>query len=109
MSVRRRVRQEPLQALTMPQSVLARSTAEELRRAAPRARQAQTMTAPRELQAPRSSAHPTRLRPARPKRAPRSAAAPMPREAGPNLPSRVLTEPVAWPASADPMTEPADS
>jgi hypothetical protein len=100
----------------MPRLALAHSTGAEPQPARPEARPApeegrpaQTMTARREPQAPRSSAHPTRPRPARPKWAQRSAAAPLLREAGPNLPRRVLTVPGAWRALVDPMLEPADS
>jgi len=100
----------------MPRLARARSTEaeprparREVRPAPTEVRPAQTMTARREPQAPRSSAHPTRPRPARPKRAQRSAAAPLLREAGPNLPRRVLAVPGAWRALADPMLEPADS
>jgi len=100
----------------MPRLALARSTGAEPQPARPEerpapteARPAQTMTARREPQAPRSSGHPTRRRPARPTRVQRSAAAALLREAGPNLPRRVLAVPGAWRALADPMLEPADS
>jgi hypothetical protein len=95
-------------------SVLARSTAEERRPARPKARrertrQERTMTAPPELRAPQSSAHPRRLRRARPKMAPRSGAAQVAWQAGPNLPRRALKVLRAWRASVGPMREPADS
>jgi hypothetical protein len=100
----------------MPRLALARSTGAEPQPARPevppaptKALPAQTKTARREPQAPRSSAHPTRPRPARPTRVQRSAAAPLRREAGPNLPRRVLAVPGAWRALVDPMLEPADS
>ena len=100
----------------MPRLALARSTVAEPQLFRPEARPAptevrpaQTMTARREPQAPRSSAHPKRPRPARPKMAQRSAAAPLLREAGPNLPRRVLAVPGARLALVDPMLEPADS
>ena len=76
----------------MPRLAPARSTGAEPQPARPEARPA-----------------PEEGRPARPKWAQRSAAAPLLREAGPNLPRRVLTVPGAWRALVDPMLEPADS
>jgi hypothetical protein len=97
-------------------SELARSKAAELRPARPAERRApqraQTMTAPRELRAPRSSAHPIRPRPARPMRGPQSVAAPLPRQADPNRPKRAprVQRPAAvLRASVDPTPEPAGS
>src|SRR5258708_14842843 len=100
----------------MPRLAPARSTGAEPQPARPEARPApmearpaQTMTARREPQAPRSSGNPKRRRPARPTKVQRSAAAPLLREAGPNLPRRVLAVPGAWGALVDPMLEPVDS
>jgi hypothetical protein len=104
----RQARPERAPALTMRQLEPVRSTAAERRTAGPAAlqvRRALTMTARRELRAPRSLAHPTRTVPARPKRAPQSAAARMPREAIPNLERRTAAVPAAWRAWVGPMTE----
>jgi hypothetical protein len=68
-----------------------------------------TMTERRELRAPRSLAHPTQKGPARPKKAPQSAAARMPQEAIPNLERRTAAVPAAQRALVGPMTERAGS